>query len=265
MGAEMVGPIVLHTLTRYEVLISEFCNAGYSVSTASNAAATKLFTPFLILRHDVEWSARRAMAMAKIEEDLGIRSTFYFRADTSAFHIPTMQSLQKRGFDIGYHYNVLDRAEGNFVGARNMFIDDLNRFRDNGLTITSCAPHGDPRRNSKLYTYNWELFKQFPTLLGDSNLLDLGPWGMLFGSQGKYERISDANMRWNRGAMAYEQIVQSIQANTFPSVFMLIHSDYWSASRFRAMCLHSAAAATRLFHLRSSAGRWSALRPSGSG
>lgn len=251
---------MLHTLSVYRHLLNALTAAGYDVSTVRGAVDASSNRPVAILRHDVEWSAACARHMARIEREAGVRSTMYFRIDTRAFDIRTMRDLQSAGFDIGYHYNVLDRTKGNFEAARELFTSDLARLRAEGIHITSAAPHGDPRRKTHTYTYNWELFTRYPSLGEELGLADLGPWGMRFDQLEGLARFSDANMRWNRGKLRFDELMSGIADRASPHLFLLVHADYWSRSRMRAFALHSAAAGTRALKLRSSSPAWQARR-----
>ena len=110
--------------------------------------------PTLILRHDVDQHPRSALAMAEIEGDLGVRSSWYFRWRTA--HPLVVTAVKRRGFDVGLHYETLTRK----VLERNAFeeIDEslLNESRRDLRAeiasfsrlfgpIRSAVPHGDSR------------------------------------------------------------------------------------------------------------------------
>src|SRR5205085_9408181 len=63
--------------------------------------------PELILRHDVDQHPRSALAMASIELDVGVRSTWYFRWRTA--HPVAVGRLRESGFGVGLHYETLSR------------------------------------------------------------------------------------------------------------------------------------------------------------
>jgi len=67
-------------------------------------------TPYLILRHDIDISLPAALKMARIERDLGIRST-YFVLFSSEFYdtcernnVEILKQILKLGHEIGLHY-----------------------------------------------------------------------------------------------------------------------------------------------------------------
>lgn len=68
--------------------------------------------PYLILRHDIDNSLSAALKMARIERDLGIKST-YFVLFSSRFYnvlegnnVFTLKQISKLGHEVGLHYDV---------------------------------------------------------------------------------------------------------------------------------------------------------------
>lgn len=110
--------------------------------------------PTLILRHDVDQHPRSALAMAAIEEDLGVRSSWYFRWRTA--HPLVVAAIKRRGFDVGLHYetlsrNALDRKAFDGVDdsllaeSRRDLRAEIGAFTRLFGPIRSVVPHGDSR------------------------------------------------------------------------------------------------------------------------
>ena len=225
----------------YGELLNSFLRSGYRVATVRQAATETIDPPFLILRHDVEWNAERAVALAAIERSLNIRSTLYFRVDTRANDIRAMARLQDDGFDIGYHYNCLDRTRGNVAQAVELFEHDLTRLRRSGIDIVTAAAHGNPRVKRVGYTANFDLIRRDPGLLNRMELLDLGDYTKDFDQQPKLFQVSDAGISWNHGRMSRQSLASLARNGSRPRMFMIVHSDYWSGSWLRPVALHVAA------------------------
>src|SRR5438270_535534 len=236
---------------RYRDLLDAFIAGGYRVATVHEAASASLEAPFVVVRHDVEWSAERALAVARIERAAGVTSTMYFRIDTHAFDVRVMRELQALRFDIGYHYNVLDRCGGDFKRAEMMFEHEVTKLRELGIRVSSAAPHGDPKAPRLGYMFNSDLLKCTPDLLRRLNLFDIGPFGNRFRLQDTMFSVSDANMRWNRGELSWPFFFRVIKERSIPRMFPLTHVDYWSKSRIRAVSLRAAAFGVRAFRIRS--------------
>jgi hypothetical protein len=110
--------------------------------------------PTLILRHDVDQHPRSALTMAAIEEDLGVRSSWYFRWRTA--HPAVISALERNGFDVGLHYetltrNALERESTEPVDqallqrSRRELRAEISAFADLFGPLRSAVPHGDSR------------------------------------------------------------------------------------------------------------------------
>ena len=68
------------TLDSYKTLLSSLLAAGYRFVTYSEYLQSMQGTLFVILRHDVDLLPYNSLATAKIEAEMGIRATYFFRA-----------------------------------------------------------------------------------------------------------------------------------------------------------------------------------------
>ena len=84
--------------------------------------------PKMILRHDVDRLPNQALKMAKIENDLGITSTYYFRSIGSVFKEDLIVAISNLGHEIGYHYEVLANNNGDKKKALIEFEKTLQKF-----------------------------------------------------------------------------------------------------------------------------------------
>jgi hypothetical protein len=237
------------TYDSYRELLDVFLQADYRVATVRQAATELIDPPLLILRHDVEWSAERAVALAAIERGLDVRSTLYFRVDTRANDIRAMMRLQDDGFDIGYHYNCLDRTKGDVSQAIQLFEQDMAYLRHSGIEIVTVAPHGNPRLKRVGYESNADLIRRDPTLLNRMDLWDLGGFTRHFDRHPNLFPVADAGVRWNHGQLTRKSLSSLARDGSAPRMFMLVHTDYWSGSWPRPIALHVAAFGLRAFRL----------------
>lgn len=110
--------------------------------------------PILILRHDVDQHPRSALAMAAIEEELGVRSSWYFRWRTA--HPLVIGAVRGRGFDVGLHYETLTRKaleQKEFDGVDDSLLAESRRELREEIAafarlfgpIRCAVPHGDSR------------------------------------------------------------------------------------------------------------------------
>lgn len=233
------------TYATYNRLLEGILKAGYRVITVREYLQGVKEPPILILRHDVEWNAQRSLEIAKIEKSYGIRSTFYFRVDTKAFDLRTIKYLQDEGFEIGYHFNTLDRCEGDFEKAIALFEEELKRLRKLGINVDTVCSHGDPRVKKVGYKINNEIFLRDPNLRSRCNLLGEAYLDIDISS---LQYLSDAGIRWNT-VTSTNELISRIAQKKWPLVYILTHPDYWSRSPFRAIALQIAARGVRSFKI----------------
>lgn len=96
-----------------------------------------------VLRHDVDRRPYHSLAMAKLESDMGIKATYYFRAKNCSFKPAIMEEINSLGHEVGYHYETLSDKNGDFTEAYKLFEKNLNKFRDIA-PIKTISMHGRP-------------------------------------------------------------------------------------------------------------------------
>jgi hypothetical protein len=237
------------TFDSYGELLGCFLQGGYRIVTVRQAATELIDPPILVLRHDVEWSAERALSAAAIERSLDVRSTLYFRVDTKANDIAAMTRLQDDGFDIGYHYNCLDRTKGDVSQATQLFEHDVAYLRRSGIDIVTAAAHGNPRLKRVGYKANFALIRRDPDLLKRMNLWNLGDYTNHFDRYPNLSQVSDAGISWNHGQLTRKSLSSLATDKSACQVFMIVHTDYWSGSWSRSVALHVAAVGLHSFRL----------------
>ena len=95
------------TDAKYEELYSAIVQSGYAVVSVKDYLSLQPREKVVILRHDVDRKPENALKMAEIERGFDLRATYYFRSTKDVFKACIMH-------EIGYHYEVLDKAQGNF-------------------------------------------------------------------------------------------------------------------------------------------------------
>lgn len=100
--------------------------------------------PCILLRHDVDRMPCRAVQVAKVESELGVRGTYYFRCTAKGeFPVKAISQISAQGHEVGYHYECLSRCNGDILLAMSQFQSNLETFR----SIASCntvSMHGKP-------------------------------------------------------------------------------------------------------------------------
>nr|WP_321497940.1 hypothetical protein [uncultured Methanolobus sp.] len=137
------------TYSKYKELCKTLVDSEINILTVKDyLSATERPDKFVIIRHDIddESDLKYALQMAETENEYGFKTTYYFRICKNVFiekHIKTINNL---GHEIGYHYEVLGEAEGDFEKAIELFEKHLLKFRSI-CNISTIAQHGGPLRN----------------------------------------------------------------------------------------------------------------------
>lgn len=99
--------------------------------------------PAILLRHDVDRKPNNTLAMAKLESEFGIVSTYYFRARNHTFKPDLIKEVARMGHEIGYHYECLSDTNGDMKEAHKLFAENLAMFRKI-VPIETISMHGSP-------------------------------------------------------------------------------------------------------------------------
>lgn len=135
------------TFEIYEELLQTGLDAGYEHLTVREyLAREELPEQFIIHRHDVDRKPENSLAMAQIESRNGISSTYYFRTIEKTFQPMLIQEIEELGHEIGYHYEDMDRADGDVSEAHQSFAAELARIQTLATIETICM-HGNPLTN----------------------------------------------------------------------------------------------------------------------
>lgn len=96
-----------------------------------------------LIRHDVDRKPMNALRMAQEEAKMGIKSTYYFRTKKVAFDVEVIEKIAELGHEIGYHYETLSDAKGDFSLSVELFQIELDRLRSI-VPIKTISMHGRP-------------------------------------------------------------------------------------------------------------------------
>ena len=186
----------------------------------------------IILRHDVDRSPQSAFAMAELESELGICSTYYFRTTEGVFLHEIIKEIERLGHEIGYHYEVLDKAKGDREKALELFrneLENLRKFAD----VKTIAMHGNPL-TSWTAEELWEThdFRDFG-ILGDSSLsidytkvLYLGDVGRTW--DGRYS-VKDLLVKGNsKGFKTTDDVISAIENHEITNACLVVHPNRWN-------------------------------------
>ena len=117
--------------------------------------------PYLILRHDIDYSLPAALRMAKIEQNLGIRSTYFVLLSNKFYDVleeknaNILRKISNLGHEIGFHYyppqyQSLGRNKNKILDIEIQLLEHVT-----GKKVYSIARHGpwdrDPFATTRKY------------------------------------------------------------------------------------------------------------------
>ncbi|MCD6599819.1 MAG: hypothetical protein J7L19_04550 [Dehalococcoidia bacterium] len=229
------------TLDKYRSLCYAALNSQYSFLTVGAYLTTrKLIEKCIILRHDVDRKPQRALRMARVEREFGIKSTYYFRFNRKVFRTDLIKEIASMGHEIGYHYETLDKAKGDYARAIQIFGRELEEFRKIADVKTICM-HGNPLTkwdNRDLWTkYD---FKEFG-LIGEAYLSFrdvpyLSDTGRTWSDQHKIKdhlpQTTSNHSKSDGSPMvtSTDDIIELIKKEQLRHAYLLVHPERWSNS-----------------------------------
>lgn len=98
----------------YYILLLKAAQENFKISLISDAEQLLKIPreiPVLFLRHDIDVSIEDALKMARIEQGLGVSTTYYVRLNTAFYSLKDTQTLQNLmeiinlGHEVGLHYD----------------------------------------------------------------------------------------------------------------------------------------------------------------
>lgn len=98
------------------------------------------------IRHDVDLKPQNSLKTAIIENELGWKSTYYFRAVPKSWDEDLIRQISALGHEIGYHYECLTTCNGDIDAAWEDFKSNLAKMEAVvGKPVTKICMHGSPR------------------------------------------------------------------------------------------------------------------------
>jgi len=130
------------TTSTFQTLLESLQQQGFSFQTfAEYIEQQKEKT--VILRHDVDRLPYNALKTAQIENESGIKGSYYFRIIPESFNETVIKKIAGLGHEIGYHYEDLTISKGNIDKAYDSFCENLEKLQKLYSVKTICM-HGSP-------------------------------------------------------------------------------------------------------------------------
>jgi hypothetical protein len=132
------------SLSTYRELIKILADSGYEILTLKDYISIKNpNTKKIILRHDVDRLPKVALKMSAIENEFGLKASYYFRIVSQSFNEKIINRIKDQGHEIGYHYEELATNKGDYEKSIEAFEENLIKIRQLYPVKTMCM-HGSP-------------------------------------------------------------------------------------------------------------------------
>jgi hypothetical protein len=243
-------------LSVFVELIAAARESGYRFLTVGSYLGGEREHPrFLILRHDVDRRPENALQMAIAEASRGVCSTYYFRFNPRVFKKEIVKRIVELGHEIGYHYEVMDKARGDPSLARRLFESELAEIRAQTEVSTVCM-HGNPFSPFD----NRDFWRHF-------NPDEFGLAGEAYESIKDQEIFyaTDTGRGWNRTRYNFKDrfadgstnllpsrestadLIDLLRSGDYPKLYLQVHPSRWSAETlqwyrqyFEDICINTA-------------------------
>jgi len=131
------------TLKKYREILDALNEADYSYQAFEEFIQNPK-EKVIVLRHDVDLLPQNSLRFAKIQAELGIKGSYYFRAVSQSWDENIIKEIASLGHEVGYHYETMDTANGSIDKAWDEFRFHLDALRKLVDVKTICM-HGSPR------------------------------------------------------------------------------------------------------------------------
>ena len=224
------------TQKKYCQLCQSIIESSYTVLTLNqHLERSKSPSKLVIMRHDVDRKPLNALRIARIENRMGLCATYYFRYTRSVFIPWIMREIVALGHEIGYHYETLSSARGDYKKAITIFESALSEIRKIS-TVKSISMHGRPL--SKWDNRDiWDKydFKKYG-LVGEAYIsIDYNTLSY-FSDTGRTWHKDRYNIRDHVTGMPLpkvettNQLIDLIRGDHFDQICILTHPNRWAST-----------------------------------
>ncbi len=231
------------TLMTYRRLLETWLKAGYCFQTFEAFVTVPEEGKVIVMRHDVDELAWNALKMAKVENALGIRTTYFFRVVKQSNVTEVIREIVSLGHEIGYHYEDLSAADGDKAAALESFKSHLAYFRQYYPVQTVCMHGSSTSRYDNRSLWEEQSLADFglvgePYLTVDFDkvyyLTDTGyAW-----DGGKYAVRDTVDNRFGLSFHTSMQIMKCVEKGAFPEKAMILAHTLWTDNLLQWLWLH---------------------------
>lgn len=207
------------TVKKYKQLLTEIKKLNIQVYGILKWYEKKP-TNGILIRHDVDRRPKQSLEIAKLEASMNIFTTYYFRITSNSFEPEIIKQISELGHEVGYHYEDLSLANGDYDKAIKLFQKHLNQFEDLA-EVKTISMHGRPFSPYD----NRDLWKRF-------NIKDYGIEAEAFITldYSNFYYFTDTGRSWNPHSINLRDHVNSLkikgEVNTTDDLIRYINKNH---------------------------------------
>jgi hypothetical protein len=152
---------------------------------------------WICIKHDVETDVTRAVDIAEIEAEYGIRATYFVQSYLLKKNAALLRKISELGHEVTYHYDVLDSNLGDMQLAIEEFSRTLEDFALEGFEVRTVCPHGNPLMKRSGWSSNKDFFRSTDVQKLFPNIFDIVVQGRARVNR-RFSYISDAGYSFKK-------------------------------------------------------------------
>ena len=136
------------SLKYYQNMVEKALKEDFVISSFKNYNSKNKKT--IILRHDIDFSLNSIPEIAKIEKDLNVTSTFFFRLHSPNYNLyasntfKIIQDLIEKNHEIGFHFETILFSKIFDLNLKELFSNEISIFEKIiSQKINSVSEHYD--------------------------------------------------------------------------------------------------------------------------
>ena len=226
------------TINKYKELVSALKDAGYEFVIYAEYAEGRRADKLIVMRHDVDKLVERARQLAEVENDMGVRASYYFREKFIDDDSDEIRYIESLGHEVGYHYEDFVMEKGDVDKAYAMFVRNIEKMRQ-VADVKTITMHGSPmsRFNSKdmwrVYDYKKLGLIGEPQFDVDwDEMFYLTDTGRSWNGVNRRDKVVDFKSVWEAKGWVYkttDDVIKAVREGSFPKQLMMTtHPQRWA-------------------------------------
>ena len=230
------------TLKKYSELVSALKDAGYEFVTYAEYAEGNRAERLVVMRHDVDRCIQGARRMADVEQNMGIKASYYVR-EKFLCYVDAIRHIADMGHEVGYHYEDLVIENGDVDKAYARCLCNINKLRQ-VVDLRTITMHGSPM--SKIESKDiWQVYDYRKLgIIGEPQMdvdwremVYLTDTGRSWNGVNRRDKVAERAEEWKAKGWVYEttdDIIKAIQEDRFPPrVMITVHPQRWHIKTWR--------------------------------